>query len=391
MNSNIQHTQQVFDIKCLVISWKFVPLFFALTTCLFPGHVVSEPFCGVYLHPGEFTDKTLTVEERAALIEEALDSIRDCGFTTVIPYANTTSGKAYWPGTNLTMATQDEWDVLGVVAQKARQRGLKVMPALCVLSAGHDEPAGILESHTDWALQDKNGNPLGWISPANEDAQAWVLHLMEQLMHHIEPDGIMLDYMRYPNERDVRLDPVSEERFMQEAPENEDEDSAAKRLQSFKETSLTHLMADIAVMVRKDFPEAKIGLYSWGPHVPFNHPVAQCWPDWVRDNYLDVLNVSGYCYPDNYGKLYLEVFEKRLLDSASLVKKVDGKAELTFALGVRTSHGALKNAAEIEDYLTVAQKAGFSGVAVFAWASMKNFATEAEAEGYFRLTSDDEN
>lgn len=347
----------------------------------------QEPFSGVYVHPGEFLDGALNIAEREALIDKALDSIRDCGFTTIIPYATTTSGKAYWPCEAMEMVPQDGWDVLDVIAQKARQRGLRIMPAVCVLAAGHDKPSGILVSHPDWALLDKDGNPLGWLSPSNEDVRAFLLQVVEQLVDHIKPDGIMLDYMRYPSQRSIKLDSDSAIEFDSAAPAGENEAERGKRMQAYKEASLSKLMGTIAGFFRSNFPGLKIGLYSWGPHVPFNHAVAQPWPNWVRDGYLDVLNISGYCYTDNYGDQYLQVFEKRLQDSAELVQKSGGKVELTFALGVKTSHGSIKSAAEIETYLTVACKVGFNGVAAFAWGSMKDFAEYAIQSGCFRLST----
>jgi uncharacterized lipoprotein YddW (UPF0748 family) len=287
----------------------------------------------------------------------------------------------------MEMAVPDGWDVLGVLAQKARQRGLRVMPALCVLAAGHDTPAGILTSHPEWALRDKDAKPLGWLSPSNEEARAFMLDVVKKLVAHIKPDGIMLDYMRYPSKRDIQLDTASVTEFDKAAPAEESEAERGKRLQQYKEASLSRLMETIADYLRKEVPGLQIGLYSWGPHVPFNHPVAQPWPDWVRDGHLDVLNISGYCYTDNYGDKYLEVFEKRLRDSAELVRKSGGSVELTFALGVKTSHGSIKTAADIETYLTIARKAGLEGVAAFAWGSMKHFAGDASQSEYFRLTT----
>ena len=344
-----------------------------------------EPFSGVYIHPSEFSDPAVAPEAREAEMDKVLDGVASCGFTTVIPYTTTTSGGVYWPGTDAPMAGVKDWDALGIFAGKARARGLQVMPSVCVLAAGHDAPAGILEQHPDWALRDEKGAPLGWISPANGDARAWVTALVLSMVKHVQPDGIMLDYMRFPSEGGVTLDPAAMAVFDAAAPENEDAAARKARLQQAREAALTLLMTDLGRALRAHDPKLRIGLYTWGANVTSNHAIAQCWPGWVREGYLDLLNVSGYCYRDNYGDAYLEVFEKRLRDAAELARRESDTVELTFALGVKTSHGALPSAAEMGTYLDIARRAGYPGVAAFAWRSLAAFADEAAEAGYFRL------
>lgn len=339
----------------------------------------EPPLSGIYLHPSEFADAGVAPAEREARMDAALDKIRRCGFTTLIPYANTSSGRAYWTGSDLAMAGPEDWDTLAVLAEKARARGMKVMPAVCLMVSGDKEPKGILEAHPEWALRDLEGNPLGYISAANPEARAWVVELVRNLAAHVRPEGIMLDYLRFPNRTDIRLDPEGERLFEARNP-------ADTTLQNFKEASLTQLMKDIHGMLRKEHPECRIGLYTWGANVAQNHPVAQNWSEWKKMKLLDVLNVSGYCYTENYGDNYMEAFKKRLLDAKEKANVYWGdQVELTFALGVLTSHGAVKKAEEIGEYLAVARAAGYPGVAAFAWKSMEQYTDDAEREGWFRI------
>lgn len=351
---------------------------------LSPG---AEPFSGVYVHPAAFANPDLSSEAREGLMESTLDAIHACGFTTVIPYANTSSGKVYWPGTNLEIAGAPDWDTLGIFAGKARARGLKVMPAICVLVSGHDAPAGILQRHPEWGLYTVEGEPLGWISPAHKAARSWVTALAVQLVNHIRPDGVLLDYVRFPNRADVFLDLESGAEFDAAAPASESAGARKQRLQEYKERALTALMKDLAQALRACDASLRIGLYSWGPHVPFNHPVAQCWPEWMREGWLDLLNVSGYCYRDNYGEAYLDAFEKRLRDAGSLARQSGGGAELSFALGVKTSHGAIPDAEEIAVYLEIARRLGYTGVAAFAWGGLEPHADAASEKGYFKVST----
>ncbi len=348
--------------------------------------LAEPPLSGVYIHPSEFTDPGLAPEAREALMDTLLDGVHSCGISTVIPYATTTSGKVYWPGTELEMDGAEGWDGLGIFTRKARERGMKLMPAVCVLAAGHDAPAGILKKHPEWALRDGKGVPLGWISPAHEAARAWVTALVMSMVNHLAPDGIMLDYMRLPSQSSVTLDPAAMAAFDAAAPENEDTEARKARLQQAKEAALTLLMTDLGKALRAHDPKLRIGLYTWGANVTSGHAIAQCWPGWVREGYLDLLNVSGYCYRDNYGDDYLKVFEKRLRDAAGLARRESDTVELTFALGVKTSHGAIETATEMGTYLDIARRVGYPGVAAFAWESLAPFARETAEAGYFRLS-----
>lgn len=330
----------------------------------------AAPFRGVYLHPGAFADEKLTPAEREQLMDAALDKVKACGFTTLVPYANTSSGKAFWPNkVGLPLAGAPDFDTLGILAQKARDRGLKVMPAVCVLISGHETPAGVLESHPGWAVAGPDGKPRGYICASVPEARGWVVAMLADMAAHIKPDGIMLDYLRFPSSRSMRL-PNS--------------DASGDRLQQEKEAALSKLMAQISNELRARQPGIKLGIYTWGPHVASNHAVAQPWPDWVRDGYLDLINVSGYCYTDNYGDDYMKTFEERLRGAAELAQKAGGKPEMTFALGFRTSHGAIKSQAQIGEYMQAASKAGCPGVAAFAWKSVEPYTEDIKREKYFR-------
>ena len=344
-----------------------------------------EPLRAVYLHPAPFNDAEMSAEQRASRIAAVLEDARDCGLSTVFPYANTSGGRAYYPSQYLRPAGTEDGDTLGLIAREAQARGLGVIPAMCVLVSGHDTPEGILETHPDWALRTPSGEPMGWISPAHAEARAWVAGMVQELVARVRPGGVLLDYLRYPNE-DVLLDPASAAAFDAAAPAGETEAARKERLQRFKEESLSTLAGEISQALRSQQPDIRIGLYTWGPHVPFKHPVAQSWPDWVRNGYIDIVNISGYCYRKNYGERYLEVFEKRVRDSVELARQTGTSPSLSFALGMHTSHGALESASEITVYRSLAEKAGCPGVAVFAWAGLEKFLPDVIQGGYLRDT-----
>ena len=103
-----------------------------------------------------------------------------------------------------------------------------------------------------------------------------------------------------------------------------------------------------------------------------------------RRGYIDMINVSGYCYTDNYGARYLEVFKQRLKGAQDLLREAGGDAQLTFALGVKTSHGQVKSSKDIEEYLQAAERLGLDGTAFFTWSYLVPYLDEVKRTGSIR-------
>jgi hypothetical protein len=230
---------------------------------------------------------------------------------------------------------------------------------------------------------------MGYISPGSPDARQWLASVLEEIAMRYQPDGLFLDYLRYPNQP-VDLDEASRARLLSETGRDSydvrDHEDAA--FQTFKERCLTELLHAVHDRVRAVAPYTQFGLYTWGAHVAKNHYVAQPWPVWVGDGLIDVLNVSGYCYPRNYGADYLAVFRSRLSEAAALAVDGPKRPVLTFALGVRTSHGEVESASQIKGYIDAAHESGYDGVAVFTLSYLLPNLDACIAEDYLgALTS----
>ena len=340
----------------------------------------KEAFLAAYLKIGQLFDSGQTVKQRERSIGEALDRFQTSGLRVVMPYVTSTSGTAYYPSRVMSERAYGQWDPLTYLIRAARERSLQVYPVICVLSCGHDKPAGILRAHPEWALRNPEGVAVGHLCPTNPQARAWVTSVVAEVVQRYEVEGILLDYLRYSN-RPSRLDAASEKEF-ERLKGQRPSTPKAELLQQYREQALTTLTGDISRVARKLRPGLQIAIYSWGPHVARNHRVAQNWPAWSTAGYVDMVNISGYCYPDNYGDKYLEVFEKRIGDAVKLNRQVGGKAQITFCLGVATSHGKIRSATWVRDYLTRGAKQGVSGTAFFTWSTLRPFLDDVERERY---------
>ncbi|MCX7427073.1 MAG: hypothetical protein NTW96_15795 [Planctomycetia bacterium] len=148
-----------------------------------PGAVLraEEPFMGAYIHlPAWFHDKDDPATRERAIVDN-LDRFRDSGLRVLIPFVTTTSGQAYYPSEVIPDRAWGDWDPVAVIVREARQRGLQVYPTMCVLASGHDKPSGVLKAHPDWALRDKKGEPMGFISAGNPEARKWVVSALVEI------------------------------------------------------------------------------------------------------------------------------------------------------------------------------------------------------------------
>jgi len=346
------------------------------------GTVAKAPFIGAYIDMHRCFDRKENVNEQRQSIDANLESMKESGLNAIIPKSTSSSGIANYPSQLMKHRFDDDWDPLGYFVAEARQLNLAVWPAACILVCGHDRPRGILEQHPEWAMRDLDGKPIGYISPAHPSARKWVVDMLSEIVRRYQPDGIVLDYLRYHN-RPIQLDEVSAGRFQSElsAVGVVSEKVRAERLQEFRERHLTQLMQEIHTALTAIDPKLKLAIYSWGPHVINNHRVGQDWKTWVERGYLNMVNVSGYLYPEQNGPDYLKQLEDKLRLSRSIAEVSADSVSVTFALGVRTSHGEVKSAEQVGEILQAARRADVDGVAFFTWSYLQPWLADVVTSG----------
>jgi len=342
----------------------------------------AVPFVGAYLDMHLCFDRGSDQVSARRSIDDHLQRFQESGLNAIMPKCTTSSGKANYPSQVVAEHTFADWDPLEYFVDRARQLDLSVWPVACVLVCGHDQPRGILRQHPEWAMRNLDGEPIGYISPGHPEARKWIVSMLEEIVLKTQADGLVLDYLRYHN-RPIQLDAYSAAQFEKELSQagKLTEDERAEKLQAFRERLLTELMADINTALRKAKPDLKIAVYSWGPHILENHRVAQDWQTWVERGYLDMINISGYLYPEKNGDDYLAKLEEKLRTSKSIVAATGKQIPVTFALGVRTSHGEVRSADQIAEILQAASRAKADGVAFFTWAYLQPWLEDVNAAG----------
>jgi uncharacterized lipoprotein YddW (UPF0748 family) len=349
--------------------------------CLPSVAPAAEPFLGAYVEIPELFKGATSEAEREETMARQLDRFHDAGLRVVMPYVVTTSNVAYYPSRLIPIKACPDGDPLAILMRLARQRGLKVYPVICVMSSGGDRPRGILKEHPEWALRDKTGQPMGFISPGHPEARKYVVAMIKEVAANYKPDGVLLDYLRYYAD-ETPLDAVSQAGFDRLHPADRfppDGREYTGAMYAFKRQLLTELVGQISGELRALAPRPRIAIYMWHAR---ERKYTRDWATWVGRGYIDQVNLRGYYYRKNEGDRYLEKLEENFRGVSEVLGELHKPVELTMCVGISTTYDTIRSAREIGDYLEVAKRCGVQGVAFFRWHSLLPFLDDVKKEGY---------
>lgn len=171
----------------------------------------KSEFKGVWLRP---------VEKTPEEIGKTLDRVKKYGLETVF-LETYYQGKTIFPSESLAKyGVQPQrpefigFDPLEVWVKEAHKRGLKIYIWFETFYAGNENPMNnpmnVISVYPKWAnmtkmkynsptpvasLSEHNGY---FLDPANPEVQTYLLALLEEIITKYKPDGINLDYIRYP-------------------------------------------------------------------------------------------------------------------------------------------------------------------------------------------------
>jgi len=160
-------------------------------------------------------------ETSKAQIIATLDKLKTDGFNSIF-LETYFHGKTIFPSATMNkygFTVQNEifegFDPLETWITEAHKRGIKVHIWFQSFYVGNQPPyqnqSSILSVRPDWGNKTKRGAAAAgatksvsehngyFIDPANPEVQAFLLELLDEIIVTYKPDGINLDYIRYPN------------------------------------------------------------------------------------------------------------------------------------------------------------------------------------------------
>jgi uncharacterized lipoprotein YddW (UPF0748 family) len=323
-------------------------------------------------------------------LRETMKLMKSVGIDFIFPPGK--GSAVYWDSQVAPKELVKEPGYLERVVQCAHAEGLKVYPVSCVATEGGEAaPNAVLKRNPSWAFF-YDGARRGYIDPGNADARRYEVSLISEVVSKYDVDGLSLDYCRCPNRvgytdtgraeflKKYNVDLAKIAGASSEALDSEGGKKAARSVtasaranpiwpewQKWKTAQINTLAREIRAAVNQAKPGLPISSYVWGYHTYTNKSeVCQDWVTWINEGILDWINPSGYRYTD-----------ASFLEAARLNREHVPKGfPFYITIGVKTSHGALKDAAAIRKQMNVARECGADGLVFFTWEALRPFASE---------------
>jgi uncharacterized lipoprotein YddW (UPF0748 family) len=364
-------------------------VFLVAVTLALPGVTSGDPARKTPGHIGVYA--RLSDEAGSAdKLCETMRLMKSVGIEFIFP-----SGKGhavYWDSQIAPAELVKDPTYMKRIIQCAHAEGLKVYPVFCVATEGGEAgPNAILKRNPSWAYF-YDGARRGYIDPGNPDARRYEVSLVSELVSKYDVDGLSLDYCRCPNRvgytdsgraEFLKKHNVDLAKLVSASPEALDTEGGKKAASSmaasaranpiwpewrkWRTEQINTLTREIRAAVNNAKPGLPISSYVWGYHTYTNKSeVCQDWVTWIKEGMLDWINPSGYRYTD-----------AAFLEAARLNREhVPADFPFYITIGVKTSHGALKDAAEIRKQMTMARQCGADGLVFFTWEALRPFASE---------------
>lgn len=144
-----------------------------------------------------------------------VQEMHEAGFNVIAMCVKDGGGRIYWPSAAFPQAVAPgyaEWDVLEVVTEACRARGMELHAWFIEFYEGASGPAFF--DHPEWAALNAEGQPTTsetlrgapyravWMCPARRPGYTdqWLLPMMEEFAARYPAHAIHHDYIRYPGD-----------------------------------------------------------------------------------------------------------------------------------------------------------------------------------------------
>jgi uncharacterized lipoprotein YddW (UPF0748 family) len=325
-------------------------------------------------------------------LRQTMKRIKSVGIDFILPSGKGTAGSISWDSQVAPKALIRDRTYMERIVQAAHAEGLKVCPVVCVVTeGGESEPNALLREHPSWAFF-AAGARRGFIDVGNPDARAYEVSLIAELVGKYDVDGLSLDYCRWPSRIGytdtgraelLKQHHVDLARITKAGAETLDTEGGKQATRTnrpsprdnpiwpewrkWKTEQINILAREIRAGVNKTKPGLPISSYVWGYNTYVSKSeVCQDWMTWIKDGALDWINPSGYRYTDD-----------AFLEAARLNREhVPTHFPFYITIGVKTSHGSLKDATAIRSQMAMARQCGADGLVFFTWEALAPFADE---------------
>ncbi|MDB9529491.1 family 10 glycosylhydrolase [Oscillatoria sp. CS-180] len=231
------------------------------------------------------------------------------------------------------------WDPLADAVELAHERGIELHAWMWVFAAGNQRHNAILNKsdsflgpslsgNPDWVGYDQDGSPIPlgqtkpFYDPANPEARAFLLQLVDEIITTYDVDGLQLDYIRYPfqdpsAERTYGYGTAARRQFRRQTGVDpteltplvdpwlprtvrERQRSLWAAWQAFKIEQVTSFVAETSELVRSKRPDIVLSTAVFAmPEHERLQKIQQDWTDWAEQGLVDWIVLMSYAQDAN--------------------------------------------------------------------------------------------
>ncbi|MCA9007865.1 MAG: family 10 glycosylhydrolase, partial [Planctomycetaceae bacterium] len=246
--------------------------------------------------------------------------LSDAGFNMIIPNM-LWGGLAHYPSDVLPRSSTYEkyGDQIEQCLKAARQHGLEVH----VWKVNHNlstAPESFVKKMRDAGRTQVSvtGEPSDWLNPAHPENFQLEVDSMLEVVRKYPVDGIHFDYIRYPNDRHDYSD-FSRQKFeadtgikVQNWPADCYNGTLKNQYRDWRAAQITRLVETVQREARKIRPGIKISAAVFREYPDCREWVAQDWPLWAKNGYLDFICPMDYTDNDTQFRIWIEDQQKHL-------------------------------------------------------------------------------
>jgi uncharacterized lipoprotein YddW (UPF0748 family) len=206
----------------------------------------------------------------------------------------------------------------------------------------------------------KQGQTVYWLCPSHPENMQWEKDSIREIVHNYDVDGIHLDYIRYINSHycfchgcRTRFTAATG-RTLNNWPADVLSGDLRKEYNRWRCSHINSLVRDISALTRKTDPSIKISAAVFGKYPSCRESVAQDWPTWLKNNYVDFLCPMNYTSDMNRFTQYV----KEQLEHTCL------KAKIHPGIGVSTKECRL-SPVQVIDQINILRTQGAKGFILF--------------------------
>ncbi|NUM33307.1 MAG: family 10 glycosylhydrolase [Candidatus Brocadiae bacterium] len=300
---------------------------------------------------------TFKEKDDRPLIEKHLDHFQKIGINRIYFLVKFPTGHVFYKSKIAPIHPQLDWDPFDFLVKECKKRKIEIYPYINVLAEGEynektkkeDNIGPYLEKFPGHAMQNKEGEKYGWVSPAVEEAINYELSLMEEIITNYAVDGVQLDRIRYPDSlADYNPQSVSlYQKLYQKEPEAGDYSWTL-----YRQNLLTEVVAKAKKLLNSINPELKLSAATF-PR-PYSAAInqLQAWPRWCRQGLLD--EVVPMTYYRN-----LDLFQTYLLQNQEVTP-----ANIPLLPGIGAFF--IQDPNILEGQIQLALKQGVQGIVFFS-------------------------